>query len=145
MTQALPEPAFKFSGLDPLFCSPVLSFQLPEAEQLNPILLSEIAAIRALEPGIARSNRDGWHSRDDLFQRTEPGLSRLAALILGTVGEATLRIAPETDLSPLGLQFHGWINVNPTGAFNAPHVRPGADRAGGGLCPDSATAGDGSD
>ena len=125
MTQGVPQPGFKLSGLDPLFHSPVLTFHLPEAARLNPQLLREIAGIRASDPGLARSNRNGWHSRDELFQRPEPGLKQLCAMLLGATAEATARIAPDEDLMPFGLQYHGWINVNPPGAFNTPHDHPG--------------------
>lgn len=121
----MPDSGFRFGRLDPLFATPVISFHLAEAERLNPLLLAEIAAVRMAEPGVSRSNRGGWHSRDDLFRRPEPALSRLAALIRDAVNDATCRIAPGTDPSLFTLDCEGWINVNPPGGFNAPHDHPG--------------------
>ena len=125
MVRSLPAPGFVFGRLDPLFYTPVLSFRLAEAARLNPLLLAEIAAIRAGDPGLARSNRDGWHSRDDLFERTEPALARRAGLLRDAIAVATRQIAPGSDDAGLTLECQGWINVNPPGAFNTPHDHPG--------------------
>ena len=45
--------------------------------------------------------------------------------IRDAVDDATRRIAPGTDPSLFTLECEGWINVNPTGGFNAPHDHPG--------------------
>jgi uncharacterized protein (TIGR02466 family) len=111
--------------LDALFFSPLLTFQLPGATELNRTLSAEIAAMRAQSAGIQRSNKNGWHSECDFFARTEPGCRELGAAILDSVQQATLKIVPSFDSKSVEIQAIGWINVSGKGAFNAPHDHPG--------------------
>lgn len=115
----------ELTGIQPLFASPLLSFNVPSADALNVGLLAEIEARRAAEPSIHRSNRGGWHSGDDLFRRTEPAHKRLARQITDALRTATQTVQPAADLNVLGLEAEGWINVNPPSALNAPHDHPG--------------------
>ena len=115
----------ELTSIQPLFASPLLSFSLPDADALNVGLLAEIAARRAAEPSIHRSNRGGWHSAGDLFKRTEPAHQRLARQITDAVRTATQTVQPAADLNVLGMEAEGWVNVNPPGALNAPHDHPG--------------------
>jgi uncharacterized protein (TIGR02466 family) len=108
-----------------LFPSPLLMFRITGATELNPMLIAEIAAIRARSPGIQRSNQNGWHSEDDFFTRTEAGCGELRVAILKAVRQATLEIAPSFDFKSMVTQAQGWINVSGKGAFNAPHDHPG--------------------
>lgn len=111
-------------SVTPLFFTPLVRFALPEAASLNPALLAEIAALRAADPGVRRSNRAGWHSRDDLFDRREPALAHLAARLREAALAATRQLAP-APLEGMALQCEGWVNVNPPGGFNTPHDHPG--------------------
>jgi uncharacterized protein (TIGR02466 family) len=115
----------ELTGIQPLFASPLLSFNVPNADALNAGLLAEIGARRAAEPSIYRSNRGGWHSADDVFRRTEPAHQRLARQIIGAVRTATLTLQPAAQVNALRLEAEGWVNVNPPGALNAPHDHPG--------------------
>ena len=110
--------------LEALFYSPVLVFQISECEALNRQLLAETAAMRAQSPGVTKSNHKGWHSENDFFVRTEPGCTALRNHIMEAVGETTKRLSSNFDFKSNELQIEGWINVNPTGAFNAPHAHP---------------------
>lgn len=110
---------------EPLFYSPLLVFQLPDAAAINQRLLAEAAAMRAASPGLERSNQNGWHSDDDFFERTEPGCVELRGHMLEAVRQATLRVAPKYDFSAMGIQAEGWINVNKQGGYNTPHDHPG--------------------
>lgn len=109
----------------PLFASPLLVFEISGAAELNRRLITETAAIRAGSSGLQRSNRNGWHSEIDFFNRTEPGCRELCAAILESVKLATLRVAPSFDFEPVTIQAVGWINVNGKGGFNSPHTHPG--------------------
>ena len=106
-----------------IFPVPLVTIQLQDAKDLNRRLLAEIAMRRQAEPGIARSNRLGWHSEPDLFQRTEPAHAELARELDAMVAAATARLIPDM---PTGLvtRHEGWVNVNPTNAMNAPHDHP---------------------
>lgn len=115
----------KLAHVQMLFPTPLLSFQVEDAEALNRDLLKEIDQRRRGEQGETRSNRQGWHSAYDLFKRKEKTQAKLAGIIREAVEQATRKMAPDADLSRLRMECDGWINVNPTGAYNTPHDHPG--------------------
>ena len=117
--------AFAEPKLGVLFPVPLLTFRLDEAETLNAELVREVAARRKAEPGIGRSNLQGWHSATDLFARTEPGHAALAEEIDAIVAAATAKMVPDLP-AEMKRRHEGWINVSPTGAMNAPHDHTGA-------------------
>jgi uncharacterized protein (TIGR02466 family) len=110
--------------VEALFYSPLIVFQISDCEALNRQLLEETDAMRARSSGVTKSNRKGWHSDPDFFRRTEPGCTALRNHIVEAVGQATRRLSPNFDFKSNDLQMEGWINVNPPGAFNAPHAHP---------------------
>lgn len=112
---------FKLQTIDNLFPTPILRFEVAEADKLNRRLLDEIKARRKAEKGIVRSNFGGWHSENDFFTRTEPAHRELAMDLLRMMAEATRHFDPKADYSKISLLPDGWINVNPTGAYNGPH------------------------
>jgi uncharacterized protein (TIGR02466 family) len=115
----------KLAQIQTLFPTPLLTFIVEDADALNRELLKEIGQRRSQEQGTKRSNREGWHSAYDLFLRKEKAQVRLAGMIRAAVEEATRKLAPHADLSPLQMECEGWINVNPTGGYNTPHDHPG--------------------
>lgn len=115
----------KLANVQVLFPTPLVTFVVDDAEKLNRELMKEIEQRRRDEQGEAKSNRQGWHSAFDLFRRKEKAQARLAGIIREAVTQATARLAPNADLSPLQMEMEGWINVNPTGAYNTPHSHPG--------------------
>jgi len=118
--------AYKLASADEMFPTPLLRFEIADADKLNKALLKEIAKRRAADGGVTKSNRKGWHSSSDLFERKEPAQAALAQLLLRMVAQSTLRVAPEADFTNIELVAEGWINVNPTGGYNAPHDHVGA-------------------
>ena len=115
----------KLTQIEPAFASPMMLFQVLDCEVLNRQLVEEAQAMRARSPGVTRSNRDGWHSEDDFFGRTEPGCTALRTHILEAVHETTRWLSPHFDFAANRALCQGWINVNPPGAFNAPHDHSG--------------------
>ena len=111
--------------VEPAFASPMMLFQVQDCEVLNRQLVEEGQAMRARSPGVTRSNREGWHSEDDFFGRTEAGCAALRAHILEAVQETTRLLSPHFDFAANRALCQGWINVNPPGAFNAPHDHSG--------------------
>ena len=107
-----------------LFPVPLLTFQLAGAAALNARLLPEVAERRRREPGVQRSNRNGWHSNNDLFARTEPAQAELALEIAAMLEAATAKLVPELPAT-MTAKVEGWINVGGLNAFNAPHDHPG--------------------
>lgn len=108
-----------------LFPVPFVTIKLDGSEALNRRLLKEIAKRRQSEPGLSRSNRYGWHSAPDLFQRTEPAHSQLIREIDAMVAAITAKLMPGFPKDLVGIH-EGWINVSPTHAMNSPHDHPGA-------------------
>jgi uncharacterized protein (TIGR02466 family) len=108
-----------------LFPVPFVTIRLQGAETLNPRLLAEIAERRRAEPGVDRSNRYGWHSALDFFDRPEPAHSELAREIEAMVASVTAKLVPDAPAG-LGTSHEGWVNVSPTNAMNSPHDHPGS-------------------
>ena len=109
---------------EPLFASPLFRFVLPDAAPLNRLLLVEAKGMRAGDTGVRRSNRNAWHSRDDLFQQTGVGSVALRGQIVEAIRLATLSVSPDFEFSQWQLQMEGWINISGRGGFNAPHDHP---------------------
>lgn len=113
-----------------LFSTPVLRFHFPEHAELNAALLQEGAALRANSDGVNKSNRGGWHSEGNLFDRKAPCLKVLRALTNEAVLSATQKVGAKVDPEKLRLKLFAWMNANPVGGYNAPHTHPGAHWSG---------------
>lgn len=121
------EAAFTFGRSVMLFPTPVLNYALADAERINAALLGEIEQRRVGDPGVTRSNRAGWHSQSDFFERREPAHAEVATAIHHAVNDATARLRTAAGgKEPYAMQINGWINVNPPGAYNVPHDHPGS-------------------
>jgi len=118
--------AFKLTSAGDIFPTPLLRFDVADADKLNKDLLKEIAKRQKAEGGMTKSNRKGWHSDRDLFERKEPAHAKLAQLILRMLAQSTKTVAPDTDFNNLELLADGWINVNPIGGYNSPHDHAGS-------------------
>ena len=108
-----------------LFPVPFISVRLTAAEELNRRLLSEIGQRREEEAGIGRSNRQGWHSALDFFDRREPAHSELARELEAITAATTAKLIPEMPAN-LVARYEGWINASPAHAMNIPHDHSGA-------------------
>lgn len=117
--------AFQEPEVRVMFPVPLVTVQLKNAPSLNRRLLAEIAKRRKAEPGVDKSNRYGWHSESDLFQRTEPAHAELAKELDAIVAAASAKLIPEIP-ADFVRRHEGWVNVSPTHAMNAPHDHPGA-------------------
>jgi uncharacterized protein (TIGR02466 family) len=107
-----------------LFASPLLQFNIADANRLNVSLIAEISAKRSSDEGVRRSNRNGWHSRDDLFALQTPAMRDLQMHIREAISAATQIVSPKFDFPRWRLQTEGWINVSGRGAYNSPHDHP---------------------
>ena len=56
-----------------MFPVPLL-MQVDQCEDVNRRFVAEALARRSSEKGVDRSNRYGWHSNADFFQRKEPAI-----------------------------------------------------------------------
>ena len=107
-----------------MFPVPLL-MQAEERADLNRRFVAEALVRRGKEAGVDRSNRYGWHSNADFFQRKEEAHTELAEIIRQFVQKATKQMMPKLpgDLAP---SCEGWVNINPTHALNSPHDHPGS-------------------
>jgi uncharacterized protein (TIGR02466 family) len=110
---------------EPLFASPVFTYEVAGFEALNRGLLSDIEGLRAVSQGIKRSNQHGWHSDVDFFRRPEKSFRYLQQCIGRVVVSSTKKVSPGLGLKGMRLDMQGWINVNFKGAYNTPHDHPG--------------------
>jgi uncharacterized protein (TIGR02466 family) len=118
---------FKFAKSAMLFPSPVLSYEIADAARINAGLLREIQDRRNVDPSVVRSNRAGWHSESDFFQRKEPAHTEASVAISKAIADATKRVAGQGALkTPVHIQINGWVNINPPFAYNVPHDHPGS-------------------
>ena len=72
------------------------------------------------DPGVAKSNRNAWHSTTDMQNRPEyrPLIDELFKMVNQVFEEEFL-----TRGAALG---NMWANINPPGGYNQPHVHPNA-------------------
>ena len=113
-----------------LFSTPVFRFHFPEHPDLNKALLDEGVAIRAESEGVKKSNRGGWHSEGNLFDRQTPCIKVLRALAKEAIEDATRSVGAKVDPASRRLKLFGWMNSSPGGGYNAPHTHPGAHWSG---------------
>lgn len=113
-----------------LFATPLIRFQVPDAEAFNAELLQEAARLRAQDGGADKSNRGGWHSSGNLFDQGTSVVDRLQEHIGDALVMAMTAIKSRAPLDRLDVKLFGWMNANPKGAFNAPHSHPGAHWSG---------------
>ena len=113
-----------------LFSTPVFRYHLPEHPDLNKALIEEGFGMRAESGGVTKSNRGGWHSEGNLFNRDAPCIKVLRKLAEEAVLNSSRKIGAKADLSSLRLKIFGWMNANPAGGYNAPHTHPGAQWSG---------------
>ena len=118
---------FQFESRETLFPIYLWRFRIDDHVALNRGLLKEIAKRRSSEPGLEnRQIRYGWQSERDLFRRSEPAHQKLALAINLIVGEAIEGLWQPGALAGYAIVANGWININPPGGYNAPHIHPDA-------------------
>jgi uncharacterized protein (TIGR02466 family) len=113
-----------------LFYTPLLRFRLPDHAALDAALLAEGARLRGDSPGVTKSNRGGWHSEGNLFDDPADPIQALRQACVLAVMEAIRAVTTKVDPESLEMKLFAWMNVNPTGGFNAPHTHPGAHWSG---------------
>jgi uncharacterized protein (TIGR02466 family) len=113
-----------------LFYTPLLRFRVPEHQALDEALLAEGERLRTVSEGVNKSNRGGWHSEGNLFDEAAEPIQTLRRAARLSVLEATKSIAAKVDAEKLDMKLFAWMNMNPTGGFNAPHTHPGAHWSG---------------
>lgn len=117
------------SSYEKLFSTPLFSFEIKGHDAINAALIEEGYKLRSQSEGASKSNKGGWHSKGNLFDVQANCFTMLSVMAEAAVKQATRRIS-KTDPDTLDLKLFAWMNMNPVGAYNAPHTHPGAHWSG---------------
>lgn len=82
-------------------------------------MLDDIYQLKTLEESIGRSNRLGWHSRDDLHNRSQ--YKQLVDIIIKCTSEVLQRPTVINNM---------WAIVTPKYGYNTTHTHPQCDYSG---------------
>jgi uncharacterized protein (TIGR02466 family) len=113
-----------------LFYTPLLRFRVHDHAALDEALLAHGEQLRGGSEGVTKSNRGGWHSEGNLFDDPAEPVQTLRSAALLSVMEATRSVTTKVDPERLETKLFAWMNMNPTGGYNAPHTHPGAHWSG---------------
>jgi len=115
---------------DPTYSTPIFHFELPGGKELARELETVVYTQRDRSKGLSKSNLGGWHSESNFIHGKGESLERLRNDILASLAEIGKRGAPRMISGELDLRLEGWANINPAGAYNAPHQHAGAHWSG---------------
>lgn len=105
------------------FATPIFGLRITDPEPLNADLKALILQDESADPGIARSNVGGWHSREDFLSRPDRAIRTFREMALTAVQV----VMPLVVGGPCryDVQVAGWANVLRRGGHNRRHVHPG--------------------
>jgi uncharacterized protein (TIGR02466 family) len=108
----------------PLFATPVVHFDVPDAAALNAELKEAIARQQKAHPGTQHSNLGGWQSDWDMDKWGGAGAIKLLAFARNTAN----RVTANRQGQPVSVSWRAnmWANVNRTGHGNEFHSHPGS-------------------
>ena len=108
-----------------LFETPVIVDQMPDAAELNRLLVERIGARQAESPGVEISNMNGWQSDVAMLEWGGEAAHRLVERIIGAADYFTVDVKATGE--PRYKWFpEMWANVSPPGGLNHMHWHPGA-------------------
>ena len=119
----------------PIFPTSILHRRLEGMEETNKQLAALVAEIAATEPNstTGTTTEGGFQTKEDLFQRDNPGIAALKPHIFSAMQEyATLTIQQELTRPPEKLDFilWGWAVSYKAGHTQGLHVHPNANVSG---------------
>jgi uncharacterized protein (TIGR02466 family) len=100
---------------DLFFPTPVYVKDIGSSE-LNKHLEESVLNLSKTDPGIKKSNKNGWHSRNDIYNM--PEYKELLSLLFKMQNE----IFKEEGLEPSPHIGNMWANINPKGGYNTSHI-----------------------
>ena len=106
------------------FETPVIVDTLPGAAALNAELAAVARRRRDADPGVRKSNWNGWQSSPDMIAWGGEAATILGRHFLRLCQQFTHHPNPQTD--PFRWFVDMWANVSPPGAANESHCHPGA-------------------
>src|SRR5689334_15464823 len=104
----------------PLFAFPFFSGIVSGFALRKDALVAEILALEEQFPGVVRSNRNAWHSDDELVRSTTPEMAWVREQVTAFSRRCLARFYRNWETSELELGHH-WANVVEAGGFNGPH------------------------
>ncbi len=116
----------------PLFATPLITFEMPNAATLNAELRRLIEAREKADSGIRKSNRGGWQSTPDMDKwGGEPAITLLSwgrnvANRITTDREGNVGQGPHPGFMAVTWRANMWANINRGGDSNEFHSHPGA-------------------
>ena len=105
------------------FPTPIFTFNNPKHHLIEDSIVKDCYLIKNEDPGIERSNIYGWHSDINFFEYRQGNFQEIGAFMKSCILNATKQHMKK-NVDNLQLLVEGWININPNGAFNAPHSHP---------------------
>jgi len=70
------------------------------------------------DPGLSKTNVNGWHSKSDMHQKPE------YKALVDQLFQMQQEIFKEDCLADQPVLGNMWANINPPGGFNRPHIHP---------------------
>ena len=105
------------------FPTPISCRVIPEADTVNQRLQRIILERMDESGGVRKSNVNGWHSEEDLFQWPNPEVAQLLEWIGQAVKSMTVFTTGAEKVSG-EIDAWGWANVSWPGSYNKPHIHP---------------------
>jgi uncharacterized protein (TIGR02466 family) len=107
-----------------LFETPVIVDSLPNAAALNADLAAAARRRRESDPGVQKSNWNGWQSTFDMLAWGGEAATVLGRHFLGLCQQFTHHPNPQAE--PFRWFIDMWANISPPGAANESHCHPGS-------------------
>jgi len=84
----------------------------------NHQLTNDIVNWSKQDPGLSKTNVNGWHSKSDMHQKPE------YKALVDQLFQMQQEIFKEDCLADQPVLGNMWANINPPGGFNRPHIHP---------------------
>lgn len=106
----------------------MLTTRFPAWARRRDTMLKLFYELRDKDGGVYRSNQGGWHSEENLHRMEHEDAKWLAQRILA-IAEEGIKHAMRAEKIQVAMVAM-WANINPKGAWNAPHHHLPADWSG---------------
>ena len=100
------------------FPTPIFVWDIPNANELNTHLEKNIIDWANKDPGLNKTNVNGWHSTSDM--QTKPEYKPLVDILYS----AQRDVYNHQHLDGNAVLGNMWANINPKGGWNRSHVHP---------------------
>jgi uncharacterized protein (TIGR02466 family) len=114
------------------FPTPIYRHLWPDSAAVNEGLRRIVLERERTEPGLARSNVGGWHSREDLFDWVHPEIATLRGWVATAIRDMTQFALEGALKGQLDIEIDGgaWVNLCRDGGYNKIHNHPDCSWSG---------------